>query len=134
MEPATRACLYCHEACETDLLSSQPVLVCIWCQAVAHVSCYRSAHPQLAVGNPMRSGASLDAALADGYDSRTDIEGNSDYETQSIADDGGSPVHGGKFPAFRWRGALLEAPDAKEKHLPARTQRHTKYARWLATD
>ena len=45
LEPATQVCHYCREACETDLLSGEPVFQCVWCQAVAHVRCYQDTHP-----------------------------------------------------------------------------------------
>ncbi len=41
----TEGCHYCREACETDLLSGEPVFQCVWCQAVAHVRCHQDTHP-----------------------------------------------------------------------------------------
>jgi len=45
VEPAAQVCHYCREACETDLLSGEPVFQCVWCQAVAHVRCHQDTHP-----------------------------------------------------------------------------------------
>ena len=107
LEPATQVCHYCREACETDLLSGEPVFQCVWCQAVAHVRCHQDTHPaEDAVQESKATGARLggrgsaerhngpDGASDDG---RTDVEGASDGGYSTVDTAGGGGPDGGIF-------------------------------------
>lgn len=103
-EAATQSCHYCCETCETGILSGEAVWLCIWCHAVAHTRCYLDAHPLPPSQKPRSIRAPLDGASDDGDENHTDVEGNSDYEMHSVADDGGSPM-GRTFSGMRyWKG------------------------------
>ncbi len=141
LEPATQVCHYCREACETDLLSGEPVFQCVWCQAVAHVRCHQDTHPSEDTKPDSKTASARrgsrgsaerhngpDGASDDG---RTDVEGASDggYSTVDTAGggaDGGifSPTTdgGSEFSedgglaaaaarAMRWQGFGLLSPD-----------------------